>query len=80
MLDKNPSLRVKSSELKSDPWLNEGYKVPLDAQEAGLMANLTDQELQSKGVSLQSMLIARKVAKKINQASQPIEIHKTRSC
>lgn len=34
MLDKNPETRISLKELKNDEWINEGFHVTLDSQEA----------------------------------------------
>ena len=34
MLDKNPETRISISELKQDKWINEGFHVALDSEEA----------------------------------------------
>ena len=45
MLDKNPLTRATLDELKKDKWLNDGYAVYLDSNEADFFANYTEDEL-----------------------------------
>ena len=58
MLDKNPLTRATLSELKKDEWLNQGYAVSLDSKEADYIANVTEDELISKGIPPQAILFA----------------------
>jgi calcium/calmodulin-dependent protein kinase kinase 2 len=79
MLEKDHEKRASLDELLKNEWINEGYKVGLNEKEASLIVNLTEQELQSKGISVNTMLVARNVAKKLGgQRMRAIEIRKTR--
>lgn len=51
MLDKSPRTRITIDEMKHNDWLNEGYTVSLAAQGADILANLSNQELATQGVS-----------------------------
>eukprot|EP00347_Sterkiella_histriomuscorum_P005259 403357278 len=64
MLEKNPKKRVTLKELKRNSWLNDGYTVSLDSKEADFFANYTEDELKNKGVPLQAIVYAKKLAKK----------------
>jgi hypothetical protein len=45
-------------ELKKDHWLNEGYAVSLDSQEADFFANYTQDELTNNGVPISAIVYA----------------------
>ena len=58
MMEKDPSKRATLSELKQDKWLNEGFTVSLNSKEADFLANITEDEMKSKGIPLHAIVIA----------------------
>ncbi|CDW79886.1 protein kinase domain containing protein [Stylonychia lemnae] len=70
MLDKDPETRVTLPELKKNQWLNEGFAVSLDSREADFFANYTEDELKHKGVPLQAIVYAKKLAKKWSTSAE----------
>ena len=57
-MEKDPSKRATLSELKQDKWLNEGFTVSLNSKEADFLANITEDEMKSKGIPLHAIVIA----------------------
>ena len=58
MLQKDPSKRPTTKELKKEPWINFGQKVNLDQDGANMLDNVTDQELQKRGLNEHQLSIA----------------------
>jgi hypothetical protein len=58
MLEKNPSKRITTDELKKEKWLNDGFAVNLDSEDADIFANYTEDELLVRGIPLHSVVIA----------------------
>lgn len=52
MLDKDPKMRITVDQLKKETWLNDGFAVSLDSEDADIFANYTDEELKYKGIPL----------------------------
>lgn len=65
MLEKDPAQRITLDGMKNCAWLNEGYTVSLADHGANILANLSNVELQTAGVSRKEMEIAQQVIENI---------------
>ena len=61
MMEKDPTKRITLKELKKEKWLNEGFAASLDSNEADFIANVTEDELRSRGIPLHSIVFAVRI-------------------
>ena len=66
MLERDPAKRWDMKKIKSCNWINAGYHVRMDEDEANMVENVMGDEIQSKGMSIRAIAIARKYAKKLS--------------
>ena len=52
-------------QLKRNKWINAGYNANLNDAGAQILANITQDELKAKGISVHNVLMAQKIAKRM---------------
>lgn len=65
MLKKDPSERITLDQMKNVKWLNEGYTVSLAEHGAKILANLSNNDLKTNGVTSEEIAIANTVVNRI---------------
>ena len=70
MLTKDPKQRLNMDQLKKNKWINQGYNSLLSDKGANMLANLTQEELKQKGIDVQTVLMAQKIAAKMTENTE----------